>query len=113
MSLVSAAILGMVLVITVFAHDPSPWHDLFSRGTDHAIGNLSAAFAFFALSDVIAQVLPKEQENRRMGRSIGDRLQVNSFRAIRCGVLGPTLQSVRHATRARRGTNPQTPNAKP
>lgn len=87
-TLVSAAAVGMVLVVFVFANDTSPWHDLFSRGTWHVIGNFSAAFGFFAVSDVIAQALPLVKSNRRMGRSVDDRLHVNFARAARCGALG-------------------------
>ena len=89
-TLVSAAAVGMVLVVFVFANDTSPWHDLFSRGTWHVIGNFSAAFGFFAVSDVIAQALPLVKSNRRMGRSVDDRLHVNFARAVRCGALGRT-----------------------
>jgi hypothetical protein len=78
----------MFLVVFVFAHDTSPWNDLFSRGTWHLVGNLAAAFAFFSCSDVIAQLLPIFQANQHVGRLLALLLHLNHLRAVRSGMLG-------------------------
>lgn len=67
--LVSSAIFGMVLVVLVFARETSPWHGFFNRGIQQVLVDLSAAFVFFASSDVIAQTLPAVHVGGRYGRT--------------------------------------------
>ena len=68
-TLVSSAMVGIVVVVVVFAHDTSPWQDFFNRGAGHVLVDLSAAFLFFASSDVFAQILPAMYAGRRFGRT--------------------------------------------
>ena len=91
MTLIFSALVGLTLVVLVFAHDTDPWNDFLSRGLGHVLADLSVAFVFFAASDVIAQVIPLI--NQRNGRGDNRRLlrhheAISYTRAARCGVLG-------------------------
>ena len=58
LTLLGSALLGLLLVILVFANDTSPWKDLLSRGALHLLQNFGVAFLFFFSSDIAAQLLP-------------------------------------------------------
>jgi hypothetical protein len=90
-TLIFSALVGLALVVLVFAHDTDPWHDFLSRGKKVVLIDLSVAFVFFAASDVIAQIIPVI--NQRNGRGDSRRLlrhheAISYTRAARCGVLG-------------------------
>lgn len=68
-TLISSAMVGIVVVMVVFAHDTSPWQDFFNRGAGHVLVDLCAAFLFFASSDVFAQILPAMYAGQGFGRT--------------------------------------------
>jgi hypothetical protein len=56
LTLLSASIVGILLVVFVFSNDTTPWTSIFAWKV--LARNISAAFLFFLISDVVAQILP-------------------------------------------------------